>query len=455
MQMYPAIKARMGDWDYYIVRMTMREIAREVQLASQLWEDKTLSDAIQREIDQSRAKQQIVNFLSRRDDRFFSSLVVAAIGGNPTWTPLASRFGDSFGELSFEKDPRYFALDGQHRLKATMELMSDAAGAPPGFAEEQLSVIVVVREHQGVDDGLWLQRYRRLFSSLNRYAKPTDADTNIIMDEDDIVAIVTRRVITDHEFFRAPRKEKESFRVQTKGKNLKSGSPHFISLQTLYEANKTLWMTTQRRRKLGRARDLKVFLQFRPEENEIDREYQYVSYCWDALLRAVPVLREEPERMREHELPDPNPDGYRDHLLFWPIGQEMFAETARSLLDGAEVGDDADVDAMAAVWAPLAEVPWDLNKAPWRYLLLVRPSEGDTWRMRSEDRRPAIDVGSRIVRWMVGLDPLSEDDAGKLRQDWRNLLYPEPPEDTLIDAMWRDVVDTRARIVTGSTQNGR
>ena len=135
-------------------------------------------------------------------------------------------------------------------------------------------------------------------------------------------------------------------------------------------------MTTQRRRKLGRARDLKVFLQFRPEENEIDREYQYVSYCWDALLRAVPVLREEPERMREHELPDPNPDGYRDHLLFWPIGQEMFAETARSLLDGAEVGDDADVDAMAAVWAPLAEVPWDLNKAPWRYLFARTPVRG-------------------------------------------------------------------------------
>ena len=40
MQLYPAIKARMGDWDYYIVRMTMREVAREVQLASDLWEDK-------------------------------------------------------------------------------------------------------------------------------------------------------------------------------------------------------------------------------------------------------------------------------------------------------------------------------------------------------------------------------------------------------------------------------
>ena len=449
MQLYPAIKARMGDWNYYIVRMTMREVAREVQLASQLWKDKTLSDAIQREIDQSRVKQQIVNFLSRRDDRFFSSLVVAAIGGNPSWTPLPSRFGESFGELSFEKDPKYYALDGQHRLMAITELMADPAGAPPGFADEEVSVIVVVREHQDLTEELWLQRYRRLFSSLNRYAKPTDVDTNIIMDEDDVVAIVTRRLITDHEFFCAPQRERESFRVQTKGKNLKSGAPHFISLQTLYEANKTLWLTTQRRRKLGRARDLKVFLQFRPEENEIDRQCEHISRCWDAVLRAVPVLREEPERMRVHELPDPNPDDFRDHLLFWPIGQEMFAAIVCSLLDGAELGDEADVATMESALAPLAEVPWDLHGAPWRYLLLVRPSETDTWRMRSEDRRPAVDVASRLVRWMVGLDPLGGDDVNDLRREWRNLLYPEPPEESLIEAMWHEVVDARARIVTG------
>ena len=257
----------MGDWDYYIVRMTMREVAREIQLASALWEDKTLSDAIQRVLDESRVKQQIVNFLSRRDDRFFASLVVAAIGGNPTWTPMKSRFGDSFGELSFEVDPRYYALDGQHRLKAIQELMADPAGAPPGFPDEQLSIIVVVREHQSVDDKLWLQRYRRLFSSLNRYAKPTDTDTNIIMDEDDIFAIVTRRLITDHEFFRSPHAEQRSFRVLTKGKNLKSETSHFTSLQALYEVNKTLLMTTDRRRKWGRKQDVKIFLQFRPEES--------------------------------------------------------------------------------------------------------------------------------------------------------------------------------------------
>ena len=450
MQLYPAIKARMGDWDYYIVRMTMREVAREVRLASDLWEDKTLSDAIQRVLDESRVKHQIVNFLSRRNDRFFASLVVAAIGGNPRWTALESRFGDSFGELSFEVDPRYYALDGQHRLRAIQELMSDPTGAPPGFSDEQLSVIVVVREHQNVDDTLWLQRYRRLFSSLNRYAKPTDADTNIIMDEDDVFAIVTRRLITDHEFLCSPHPEQKSFRVLTKGKNLKSGTSHFTSLQALYEVNKILLMTTERRRRWGRTKDLKVFLQFRPEENEIDRYYQSIVNLWDALLLAVPVLREAPERMRVHELPDPNPEGYQDHLLFWPIGQELFAEAARSLLDRAGLGDDAEVFEMEAALRPLAEVPWMLHESPWRYLLLVPPAtlKDETWRMRSEDRKPALDLAGRLVRWIVGLDELDEADTGNLRRSWQNLLYPEPPREDRIEEMWREIVDARARIVS-------
>ena len=50
MQVYPAMRARMGDWTYYIARMTMREVAREVDLASELWTDETLSDAIQRAV---------------------------------------------------------------------------------------------------------------------------------------------------------------------------------------------------------------------------------------------------------------------------------------------------------------------------------------------------------------------------------------------------------------------
>ena len=460
MQIYPAMRARMGDWNYYMVRMTMREVAREVQLASKLWEDQTLSDAIQRVLDESRVKQQIVNYLSRRDDRFFASLVVAAIGGNPTWTSEAlpdsihaRAFRDTFGTLSFDEDPKYYALDGQHRLKAIQELLADPAGAPPGFEKEQISVLVVVREEQEIGEALWLQRYRRLFSSLNRYAKATDRDTNIIMDEDDIFAIVTRRLITDHHFFQAPGPEKESFRVQTKGKNLKEGAPHFISLQSLYDVNRTLLMTAERRRRRGRARDERIFLQFRPDETQIDRWYEELGRLWDALLEAVPDLREEPTKMRHHSLPDPNPDGLRDHLLFWPIGQQLFANIARSLLDNAGLDDSAPSGGFVETLRPLASVPWDLHGAPWRYLLVVaKAADEATWRMRNEDRKLALDIAERLLRWIGGLDALTAPDIDRLRLDWRDALIVNPERAEGLprpDDLWPAVEAARERIVGG------
>ena len=455
MRLYPAIRARMGDWVYYIVRMTMREVASEVRLASDLWDDRTLSTAIQRMLDESRVKTQIVNYLTRRDDRFFASLVVAAIGGNPAWKSAEApidvgvrAFNDAFGILSFEDDPKYYALDGQHRLKAIKELMADLAGAPDEFDKEQISVIVVMRDPAWPEE-IWLRRYRRLFSSLNRYAKPTDRDTNIIMDEDDLFAIVTRRLITDHAFFSAPGREKKSFRVQTKGKNVKPGTMCFTSLQTLYDMNTALLMTVKRKRQWGVGQDFKKRLQVRPDEGEIDGAYEALSRSWDALLQAVPALWDKPAQTRTHERPKPTPDPndgseFRDDLRFWPIGQVILAKVARDLLNRGGHGDDADVSAMAQSLAPLANAPWELHDRPWRYLLLLPPVDDSesrgTWRMRSEDRKKAIEVAERILRWRVGLDPLNETEVDELRRDWAQLLLP-PQSTTWVEQTWSSIAD--------------
>jgi DNA sulfur modification protein DndB len=45
-------------------------------------------------------------------------------------------------------------------------------------------------------------RTRRLFTNINRNAKPTTGAENIVLDEDDGPAIVTRRLLTDHEFLK-------------------------------------------------------------------------------------------------------------------------------------------------------------------------------------------------------------------------------------------------------------
>ena len=74
MNLYPALRASMGDWVYYIVKMKMRELAQEVMFASEVHTDATLDEAIQRALNESRAKTSIVDFLRRRDDRFFASI---------------------------------------------------------------------------------------------------------------------------------------------------------------------------------------------------------------------------------------------------------------------------------------------------------------------------------------------------------------------------------------------
>ena len=468
MRIYPAIRAQMGDWQYYIVRMRMREVARKVQLAQDIYADMTIRDAIQKALGEERVRTEIVGYLAHRPDRFFSSIVVAAIEGEPSWHPVemdtstvpkiftsSSSMRDSFGVLSFGDEPKYYALDGQHRVAAIKLLINRQAEieAPPGFDNDLLSVIVVLREEQNVSEGEWMRRYRRLFSSLNRYAKPTDRDTNIIMDEDDLFAIVTRRLITDHKFFQAPGLERESFKVLTRGKNLRAGTSHFTTLQTLYAVN-TILLKTSRRQMLGwdhgGSTSGNLNKQIRPDEEYIDGYYEELSNYWDAILDILPDLGRQPSEMRNHDIPEGETGQYRDHLLFWPIGQELFAKVARSLLDDAQIGSDADIVSLKTALRPLAEIPWELHHAPWRCLLLVpRTYEQIAWRMRSEDRKEALEHAYHLLRWIVGLDPLNEEEKQELRSKWKNLLLRSPGEARDVDAMWQEVEDTRARIATG------
>lgn len=441
MNLYPALKAKMGTWDYYIVKMQMKDIVKEVGFASEIYSNKTLDEAIQRTLNEGRVKKEIVSYLGKRTDRFFSSIVVAALGGNPTYTPVeitddpkfallkTPGFDTAFGVLTFDGGQKYFALDGQHRLKAIKTLIEQTESGlpqiPENFLNEEVSVIMLVR--QEARDAEFMTSYRRIFSSLNRYAKPTDADTNIIMDEDDVIAILTRRLLTEHEFFAWEGKSDTNPKLKTKGKNLKSGDPFFTTLQTLYAMNEKLLNTSERDRNRFAGREYK---QFRPPEDELDSLYNELELYWNALLNELKILKKDPTRMRAHDAESDNyenDDRPTDNLLFWPIGQEMFAETVRLLLNRRLPPDSSlnltDIQTCVRV---LSQIDWSLHTAPWRGLLLIQDPEKETWRMRNEDRKRAVLVGMRILCFMIGLDDLPEDDLEELKIDWHAMLLPRP-----------------------------
>lgn len=463
MNVFPAMKGVMGGWQYYVIKMTMRELASNVNFACDIHDDVTLDQAIQRVLNESRVRKEMVAYLTGQPDRFFSSIVVAALKGNPKWYPVTmedderfeifrddNRFSNSFGVLKFDGKQNYYALDGQHRLASIKALVDpnpnndDPRDAPAGFVDEEVSVIVVVpREDESSDE--FLLRYRRLFGNLNRYAKPTDAVTNIIMDEDDAFAILTRRLITDHEFFRYEGRQSESQKIKTKkGKNLRSQDPFFTTLETLYEMNITLLSSAYRKNHGWNPEgvsQISGFRQFRPTDEVLDSFFEELVLYWDAILEELPVLRESPNKMRDHSSDPSNEERTtQDSFLFWPIGQNLLAEIVRSLINFRHNhSTEMTVETVRTALKGLAQLSWDAHTAPWRNLALI-PNDKvkQPWKIRNEDRKNVLDIVKQIFRWQLGLESLTTDDEKTLKERWQGFLLPAFEQDQM-DEMWEEI----------------
>lgn len=448
----------MGSWQYYMVKMTMSDLAANVKFGSEIHEDKTLDEAIQRVLDEKRVKHGLLQYLTRNKDRFFSSLVIAAIGGDPQWYPVDiaddpklelfannPSISEAFGVLTFTGHQEYYALDGQHRLKAIKTLLDtnyESDFTPPeGIKDEELSVILVIPDNVEKRTDFMI-RYRRLFGHLNRYAKPTDKVTNIIMDEDDGFAILTRRLVAEHEFFTAPGPHKDSHRIKTtKGKNLKATDSFFTSLESLYGYNIEL-LSSQARDNLGwndRALTKKDIEQNRPSDEWLDEHYDELSMYWDGLVTVLPELLNEPSTMRTHDPDDPEA---KDSALFWPIGQEILVRLARQLLDRylSDPNNPTQADVQRAL-EPLAQVSWSLFDAPWRNMLLIK---APGWKMRSEERKEAINLCFEICYWLVGLDSLNDNEMATLRARTYILLRPEDEDKKSDHEQWWAEVESLA-----------
>ena len=471
MNLYPALRSRMGTWNYYMVKMTASELSQTVKYAAEIHDDRTLDQTIHRVLNESRVKKEIVEYLKNQPHRFFPPIIVAALEGNPIFHPIEissnprfaifyseSKLTETFGVLQFDGTQKYYALDGQHRLAAIKTLIDQndplSDGTPEDFEDDELSVIVIVPNEKDSNNAS-RQKYRQLFYDINRYAKPIPSTTNIIMDEENTFAILTRRLITDHPFFQSDaRRQQESPRIKTTtGKNLRAGDSYFTSIETLYEMNIAL-LSSSKRLSIGwgpdsdEGKDLKTFIRFRPTSEEyIDSLYDELSIYWEGLLTELPILRNDPIKMRFHEITDRRNKNGTDHLLFWPIGQQMLVEIARELLnkrlhDLENPTSETVRDALKG----LRQLEWQLHQAPWQYFLLV-PTISRTgqhkWVMRSEMRAKAVRCGRIIQQWILGLEDDDKDYATHLKNQWKNFLIPAQ-SDEIVDELWQQVKDRKS-----------
>lgn len=341
----------MGDRAYYISFMKMKDVAERIAIAEEIHNSKKLNELIQRQL--SDRAPEISHYLLNQPQRFFNAFVVGVYGGHPQWFELEvhdnpdiaaddeipSNLEGSLGFLVLEGTEKLFAIDGQHRVAGIQEAYEKSSEV----AEEEVAAIFV--SHSNTEKGM--TRTRRLFTTLNRYAKALNKREAIALDEDDIVAIITRRLVEEHPFF--------SNRVNTlRSKSLpKSDKENITSIIALYDALNE-YLRDRSNRSWG------IFKRNRPPEDALENWYLRTMQLWDQLSSNLGVLATygastdtAPAAPFRHE------NG--GHLLFRPIGFTMIINTIKLLEnEGLSVQESTE---------RIVQVPMELQNAPWSGLL--------------------------------------------------------------------------------------
>lgn len=339
----------MGDRWYYVTTLTFAEVAKWFKQVDQIHERQELKTWIQRALRPER-KTEIANYLLSQNQRFFNAIVAGIYRGEPEWFPVevnesvtlkdvkvGERQATAFGLLHISGNEDIFAIDGQHRVEGIREalLQSDI------LATEEITVIFVA--HKSDDEGR--ERTRRLFTTLNKFAKPVLKAEQIALNDDDTFAIVTRRLIDDYPGLNG------EFVPLAPNATIPLGNKRCITtVVALYDLVKTITLPTG-------SRERKILELGPPNSQRGEEVYQMTVAFWNALKKYIKpigqVLSSKPE--------DEKAGRFRTegggHVLFRPVGMQSFAKAARIMVDrGAKLENAV---------AKLSAVPLQLTDEPW------------------------------------------------------------------------------------------
>lgn len=242
---FPVLRGKFGRIEYWVSTIHIGELVTKIQMPQEMegWDELSIEDKYQREVNVARIEKEIAPYFAKDEDRFSGALVLAILNpDNLIFEPIGNFSGEDrvppsykgayqdMGFLTLGGEEMLVPIDGQHRVKAfkfAMNGKGERGQAIPGItgntslAKDQAAVILMRFDHR---------TSRRVFNKINRYAKPTQKGDNLITDDDDAVAVITRAMVQENGVL-PPRL------VRLRGNTLTQKAPEFIPLATLYAAN--------------------------------------------------------------------------------------------------------------------------------------------------------------------------------------------------------------------------
>ena len=395
-----AMRGHFGTTEYYLTTMNVGELLHNVRFPQELpdWQDLTIEELYQREINLARIRTEIAPYFANDPNRFSGALVLGVINNEQmVFEPLGTIGGtgrsvvpqlynsaaSNVGFLTLQGGEVLVPLDGQHRAKAfkfALEGVDErnrpiAGTANTDLAMDQVPVILV--RFDGV-------KARYIFNKLNRYAKPTVKGDNLITDDDDAVAVLTRDLLKDRLI--------PARLVRLRGNTLTGSAHEFTTLNTFYESTTAL-LGGLRVQGYGRLSQM--------DEGQRRAVQPAVRERWEQLLHGMDMWREA--------LADPEEGGDQTRvaireqtILGKPVGQEALVKAFVMLRDRCEGVPERELVQR------LNEIKWGVTEPQW--VNVVLHSTGRVIAGRRTER------ASNFIAYLAGA-PLTDDERARLLQD--------------------------------------
>lgn len=358
----PCLRGKMGDWYYYVTLLKFSEIASRVMLPKEIdsyYENKAelkLGDWIQRDLEKSRT-QKIVEYLKKQPQHFFNSLILGIYEGNPSWQDVSIKANQeyedlnesdleylsrTFGILNLEGTEDIFAIDGQHRAISIRE----AVRQDKKLGSEEIAVIFVA--HKTTAEGKI--RTRRLFSTLNKYAKPVSQSEIIALSEDNNCAIITRDLVDDFDIL------KDKILVIKNRSISPENTSHFTNILVLYDIVERLLTDKAVVGRKVNGHNKNSFTTTRVSDEQIKKDTLRVKRIISEIIGNIPELK------HFFEGNPINRKSKKTSLLFRPIGQNIFFDTLKVAMDSSKKAEffeyfsKADFNLSNKVWK---QIFWD------------------------------------------------------------------------------------------------
>lgn len=402
----PAIAGRIGTTDYWVTTMKAKEVCEKLVIPKDLegWDDLSLEERYQRDINLNRVKKEIAPYFSNDKDRFTGSIIAAIQNDeNVTFervTDVASRMpalyrqsASGLGLLTLSGGEVLIPLDGQHRTKAFKYAITgkddqnrdlEGVNGDPDLGKEDIVVILVRYD---------ARRSRRIFNKVNRYARPTSKGQNLITDDDDVVAVLVRQEVVGNLI--------NARLVSIASASLNVKAPEFTTLAVLYEGSLDIL----------KAKGHPRFPQRPDAAKEKVLKAELVS-AWSALFEGLNTFRlavDDPTETGD----DKRREIRRDSVLGKPIGQLAAVRASMALRYVARHENPS----MDRVIERLNAIPWSVSEPLWQGVLM------NGAKMRSG--KTAATLAADLIAYLADAGKWTDDEAERLRDRIRANMTEE------------------------------